>query len=106
MGNSGPALVQRNVTVFADGEVDRSPCGSGSCARVATLVARDQLALEQTLINESIVGSKFECVAVDRTVADGYPAVLPRISGMAYKTGTSEFTVDQRDPLVPGFVLR
>lgn len=102
----GSTRAQRNVTVFADGEVDRSPCGSGSCARVATLVAKGGLDVGQTLINQSIVGSRFECVAMGRASSDGYTAVLPRISGMAFKTGSSEFMVDDRDPLVPGFVLR
>jgi proline racemase len=100
------SLHQRNVTIFADGEVDRSPCGSGSAARLAVLDARGDLGPGQVLVHDSIVGSTFTCRVVDSLVADGYPAVIPQITGMAYRCGTSEFTLDPRDPFVAGFVLR
>lgn len=97
---------QRNATIFADGEVDRSPCGSGTCARLATLVAKSHLQLGEVLVHESIVNSEFLGVAQSRVSADGYAAILPQVTGMAYKTGESLFTVDPRDPMSPGFVLR
>jgi proline racemase len=100
------SLHQRNVTIFADGEVDRSPCGSGSAARLAVLDARGDLRPGQALVHDSIVGSSFTCRVVDSVTADGYPAVIPQITGMAYRCGTSEFTFDPRDPFVAGFVLR
>jgi len=100
------SLHQRNVTIFADGEVDRSPCGSGSAARVALLDARGELGPGQVLVHDSIVGSSFTCRVVDSLTADGHPAVIPQITGMAYRCGTSEFTFDPRDPFVAGFVLR
>ena len=100
------SLHQRNVTIFADGEVDRSPCGSGSAARVAVLDARGELGPGQVLVHDSIVGSTFTCRVVDSLTADGHPAVIPQITGMAYRCGTSEFTLDPRDPFVAGFVLR
>jgi proline racemase len=105
---AGPdgSLTQRNVTIFADGELDRSPCGSGTCARVATLDHTGQLGAGSVLTHRSIVGSTFTARVAARTIADGRPAVLPEVSGMAYKTGESSFTVDPHDPLVPGFVLR
>ncbi len=93
---------QRNVTIFADGEVDRSPCGSGSASRVAALHARGRLAEGGTLLHDSIVGSRFTCRVQER-VGD---AVVPVITGAAYRYGSAEFSVDPRDPLVPGFVLR
>lgn len=99
-------LHQRNVTVFADGEVDRSPCGSGSASRVAVLTARGALAAGQRLVHDSIVGSRFVCAVAGTATADGVDAVVPQVTGMAYRTGASEFTVDPHDPLVPGFVLR
>ena len=102
----GGDLHQRNVTVFADGEVDRSPCGSGSGSRLAVLAARGLLAPGQDLVHDSIVGSRFVCTVIGETVADGRTAVLPRVTGLAHRCGSSEFTVDPRDPLVPGFVLR
>ncbi|WP_433203331.1 proline racemase family protein [Dactylosporangium sp. CS-047395] len=96
------ALHQRNVTIFADGELDRSPCGSGTAARVATLTASAELASGQTLVHDSIVGSRFTAVAT--AGPDG--TVVPVISGMAYPTGEHTFIVDPGDPLTPGFVLR
>lgn len=88
---------QRNVTIFADGELDRSPCGSGTAARVATLTARGELAAGQRLVHDSIVGSRFTAW-LSRDV--------PVIRGMAYPTGEHVFLTDPDDPLTPGFVLR
>ena len=97
---------QRNATIFADGEVDRSPCGSGTCARLATLVEKKQLKIGEVLKHDSIVDSQFLGVAKAQVTSDGYDAILPQVTGTAYKTGESVFTVDPRDPLTPGFVLR
>ncbi len=97
---------QRNATIFADGEVDRSPCGSGTCARLATLVEQKQLKIGEVLKHDSIVDSQFLGVAKAQVTSDGYDAILPQVTGMAYKTGESIFTADPRDPLSPGFVLR
>lgn len=97
---------QRNATIFADGELDRSPCGSGTCARLATLVARRELSLNEPLLHSSIVGSEFLGIALSAIEEDGYQGITSQVSGMAYKTGESTFTVDPYDPLVPGFVLR
>jgi proline racemase len=101
----GP-LHQRNVAIFADGEVDRSPCGSGTASRMATLFDRGLLRVGQTFVHDSIVRSTFEGVIVAETMLGSRPAVVPQITGMAYQCGTAEFTVDPRDPFVPGFVLR
>jgi proline racemase len=97
---------QRNVTVFADGEVDRSPCGSGTCSRVAVLAADGRLEPGQTLIHDSIVGSRFHARIIEELTADGYPAVIPEVTGMAYRTGRHRFDVDPGDELGVGFVLR
>ena len=91
-------LHQRNVTIFADGQVDRSPCGSGTAARMATLDA--------ALVHDSIVGSTFEGAVVDRVDVAGRAALVPSISGTAFRTGEHVFHVDPDDDLVPGFVLR
>jgi proline racemase len=99
------ALHQRNVTIFADGQLDRSPCGSGTAARVATLTATGELAGGQTLVHDSIVGSRFTARATQPP--DCPPGtVLPVITGTAYPTGEHVFVVDPADPLTPGFVLR
>ncbi len=99
-------LLQRNVTIFADGEVDRSPCGSGTCARLAALHAAGQLGAGQGLTHESIVGSRFRARVLDTVMVGHRPAVIPQVTGNAYKTAEHVFTVDPDDDLTPGFVLR
>ncbi|MEU0557231.1 proline racemase family protein [Dactylosporangium sp. NPDC006015] len=103
LGVADGQVHQRNVTVFADGEVDRSPCGSGTCARLAVLAEQDSAV---TLRHESIVGSVFAGTVLATTAVDGRAAVIPQVTGMAYRTGEHTFVVDPADPLVPGFVLR
>jgi proline racemase len=102
----GGEVHQRNVTVFADGEVDRSPCGSGTCARLAVLVDDGRLRPGGTLRHESIVGSSFIGRVLDTVTVDGRPAVVPQVTGTAYRTGEHIFCIDPNDPLLPGFVLR
>ncbi|MBW9210628.1 proline racemase family protein [Mumia sp. zg.B21] len=97
---------QRNVTVFADGEVDRSPCGSGTCARVAVLDAHGDLPDGRDLVHDSLVGSRFLARVEERTVVDGHEAVVVSVSGTAHRTGEHRFVVDPADSLTPGFVLR
>ena len=99
-------LTQRNVTVFADGEVDRSPCGSGTSARLALLDAAWQLPRGAELRHLSIVGSSFSGRVVDEVDVAGRPAVITEVSGTAYRTGESSFTLDPDDPLGEGFLLR
>ena len=95
---------QRNVTVFADGEVDRSPCGSGTSARLALLDADGRL--DGDLVHESIVGTAFRGRVVEHVTAEGRDAVITEVEGMAYRTGEHRFTLDPDDPLGTGFVLR
>jgi proline racemase len=97
---------QRNVAVFADGEVDRSPCGSGTCARLAVLAADGRLPAGTVLRHDSIVGSTFTGTVLESVDVDGRHAVVPQVTGMAYRTGEHLFAIDPHDPLVPGFVLR
>ncbi|HRI98651.1 MAG TPA: proline racemase family protein, partial [Nocardioides sp.] len=99
-------LHQRNVTIFADGEVDRSPCGSGTCARLAVLAADGRLPAGATLRHDSIVGSTFTGRVLESVDIDGRAAIVPQVTGTAYRTGEHRFVVDPHDPLVPGFVLR
>ena len=105
-GESSDRLHQRNVTIFADGEVDRSPCGSGTCARMAVLAATGRLAPGQELVHDSIVGSRFRARVLREVLAEGRPAVLPLVTGAAYRTGEHTFVADPADDLFPGFVLR
>lgn len=99
-------LHQRNVTIFADGQVDRSPCGSGTAARVALLHASGKLADDQVLVHDSIIGSRFRARVLRQTVEMGTPAVIPIVIGNAYRVARSTFEIDPHDPITPGFVLR
>ncbi len=103
---SGPPLVQRNVTVFADGEVDRSPCGSGTSARLALLHAAGELQPGAALVHRSIVGTEFTARVVGETEVGGRPAVVTEVEGSAYRTGRHTFELDPDDRLGTGFLLR
>jgi proline racemase len=95
----------RNVTVFAEAEVDRSPCGTGTCAVMAVLAAMGLLGPEQTFTHESIVGSRFRGRVVGETMVGELPAIVPEIEGEAHITGEHTFYLDPRDPFVAGFRL-
>jgi proline racemase/trans-L-3-hydroxyproline dehydratase len=106
LGDTEGWVHQRNVTVFADGEVDRSPCGSGTAARLAVLAADGRLPDGTLLRHDSIVDSRFIGTILERLDQGGRDAVIPQVTGMAYRTGEHTFSIDPDDPLVPGFVLR
>jgi proline racemase len=82
------------------------PYGSGTCARLAVLAADGRLPAGTVLRHESIVGSTFTGTVLDTADAGGRPAVIPQVTGTAYRTGEHMFWIDPCDPLVPGFVLR
>jgi len=96
----------RNVCVFADGEVDRSPTGTGVSARLAILAARDQVAIGDEIVVESVVGSEFTGRVVDITDVGRHPAVVPEVGGTAHITGRAELWQDPADELGRGFLLR
>jgi proline racemase len=102
---SSSAADLRNVTIFADAEVDRSPCGTGTCAVMAVLAAMGLLGPEQTFTHESIIGSHFRGRVVGETMVGDAPAIVPEIEGEAFITGEHRFLLDDRDPLVHGFRL-
>jgi proline racemase len=99
-------LTQRNVTVFADGEVDRSPCGSGTSARLALLDHSGRLPRGEELRHLGIVGSEFRGRVVGDAEVAGIPAVVTEVEGSAYRTGEHVFTLDADDPIKEGFLLR
>ena len=99
-------LTQRNVTVFADGEVDRSPCGSGTSARLALLDRAGRLPRGEELRHRSIVDTEFRGRVVGDVDVAGLPAVITDVEGSAYRTGEHVFTLDPDDPLPVGFLLR
>lgn len=96
----------RNVTVFADGEVDRSPCGSGTSARLALLDQRGELARGATLMHESIIGGRFASRVVGEARVDDYPAVITEVEGSAHLTGYHQFVLEEDDPIGVGFLIR
>ena len=99
------AARSRHAMVIHPGWFDRSPCGTGTSARVAQLVARGQLALGEDLINESLIGTHFIGRAVDQTTVAGIPAVIPTVTGRAWITGTSQHMLAPDDPFPEGFLL-
>jgi proline racemase len=101
-GEDEDPLVQRNVTVFADGEVDRSPCGSGTSARLALLHDEGRLATGELLLHRSIVGTEFTGLVVEETDE----GVITEVEGSAHLTGRHEFVLQPDDELGEGFLLR
>ena len=99
-------LTQRNVTVFADGEVDRSPCGSGTSARLALLDKAGRLPRGAELRHRSIVDTEFRGWVVGDAEVAGIPAVVTEVEGSAFRTGEHLFTLDPHDTLGDGFLLR
>jgi len=96
----------RNVCIFADGEVDRSPTGTGVSARAAILHAKGEIKVGESIIIESIIGSTFSVKVVATTTFGNYDAVIPEVSGNAYITGKNTFWINPEDPLKGGFILR
>jgi len=96
----------RNVTIFADGEVDRSPCGSGTSARLALLDQRGELARGTTLMHESVIGGRFASRVVGEARVGDYPAVVTEVEGSAHLTGYHQFVLEADDPIGLGFLIR
>lgn len=106
----GPALGvgadSRNVCIFAEGEVDRSPTGTGVSGRVALEHAKGRLAIGEPLVVESLIGTRFTGRVVCETSFGDYSAVVPEVEGSAWITGHHEFLIAPDDPLRDGFLLR
>ena len=96
----------RNITVFADGEVDRSPCGSGTSARLALLHKRGELASGTTFMSESVIGGRFSSRVVGDDRVGDYPAVITEVEGSAHLTGFHQFVLNPDDPIGTGFLIR
>lgn len=106
-GEGERAVTQRNVTVFADGAIDRSPCGSGTASRVATMYAKNELIKGQKFVHHSIVSTTFEAgVGEEAKSETEWPGCRPEIVGMAHLVGLCRFYIDEADPTFPGFVFR
>ncbi len=95
----------KNFVVFGEGHVDRSPCGTGTCAKLALLHRRGELALGQAFVNEGLMGTTFDARVVRETSIGHLPAIIPEVSGSAHLTGLHHFVLTPRDPFPEGFLL-
>ncbi len=95
----------RNTVVVPPGGIDRSPCGTGTSAKVATLYAKGELGLREQFVHESIVGSVFYAQVLEETRVGDLPAVVPHIAGSAWVTGFHQFLFREKDELNDGFFL-
>ena len=100
---SDPGADLRNVAIFADAAVDRSPCGTGTCAVMAVVDAMGLLSEGKPFVHESLIGTRFTGRIAGRTAVGEYQAIVPEIEGSAWITGEHTFLVDQADPLREGF---
>jgi proline racemase len=101
-----PGAHAQNVVVFGEGQVDRSPCGTGTCARMAALWAKGELSLNRNFVHESIIGTTFTGRLVATVDVGEQKGVIPEISGKAFITGFQQFVIDPEDPLGHGFLIR
>ena len=95
-----------NVCIFAEGEVDRSPTGTGVSARMALHFAKGDISIDQSLVIESIIGTTFSGRVLKQVSYGPYQAVIPEVEGTSYITGKHAFLIDPCDPLKDGFILR
>ena len=102
---SGPDGARKSAVVISPGRLDRSPCGTGTSARLAALVAKGELGPDDTLIHESVIGTRFTAQVAETTRVGEYDAVVPRLTGRAWIFATHEFGCDPSDPFPDGFTL-
>jgi proline racemase len=103
-GADGPRS-QRSATSIHPGWLDRSPCGTGTSAKLAALHARGDLEVGDVFVNESVIGTRFSGRIVEETEVGGLPAVVPEITGRAWITGMGQYVLDPEDPFPAGFAL-
>jgi proline racemase len=101
----GIGAVTRNTCIVAPGRSDRSPTGTGTCARMAVLHARGQLQVGEGLTHASLIGSRFEGRILGETTVGGRPAIRPSIRGRAWITGYHEYVLNPSDPFPAGYLL-
>lgn len=102
---TNPEATYKNTVVFLPLSIDRSPCGTGTSARVANLVSKGELKMNEELVHESIIGGIFRARAVESTKVGEFNAIIPEVTGSAYTTGLLKFVIDPDDPLRHGFLM-
>lgn len=95
----------RNVVIYRDGWFDRSPCGTGTSAKLSLLYKNKEIGLNQPFIHESILGTRFKGVVLNETKVGDFDAIIPEITGKAYITGCNYLLIDDMDPFAQGFIL-
>ena len=95
----------KNCVIFGDAQADRSPCGTGTSAKLAALYAKGQIGLDEVFTYESITGALFRGIVTSAVEVDGKCGIIPKIMGSAYITGLNEWVIDEEDPLKYGFLL-
>lgn len=95
----------RNAVFYGERGIDRSPCGTGTSARMAQLVSRRRLKVGEDFVHESIIGSQFVGRAVSETTVGGFSAINPGVQGWARVTGKNDIIIDKKDPYAHGFLL-
>jgi len=93
----------KNIAVIGNNSIDRSPCGSGTSARVAARYAKGELRLGETLVTESIIGSHFHARPIKEVSVGGIKAIIPEVTGRAFVTGMHTFVIEEDDPFKYGF---
>jgi proline racemase len=96
----------RGAVAISPGWLDRSPCGTGTSARMAQLFARGELELREEFVHESVLGTRFTGIIVDTAMVGGFKAVVPTVRGRAWVTGISTYLLDPSDPFPAGFVMQ
>jgi len=100
-----PEATARNAVFYGEKAIDRSPCGTGTSARMAQWAARGDLPVGKDFVHESIIGSLFHGRVEERTEVGGKPAIVPSVAGWAVVTGFNTIFIDDRDPFSRGFSL-
>lgn len=96
----------QNVVIFGSGQADRSPCGTGTSAKMATLYAKGELDINEPFVYESIIKTKFKGRILEETTVGEFKAIVPEITGSAYITGFNHLVIDEEDPVGYGFLLK
>lgn len=100
----GDSKHYKNIVIFGEGQVDRSPCGTGTCAKLVSLYAHGEIDINETIIQESVIGTSFKGKIVSAKEDDnGVITVIPEVTGSAFITGYSTFVINPKDPLRYGF---
>ena len=100
-----PEADQCNVVISEEGQVDRSPCGTGTSAKLAYMYSTGKLKLGETFVNGNFTGAIFKGLVKEEAMVGDYPAIIPVITGSAYISGIATYLIDPTDPLKWGFVI-